>query len=183
MASFLARTAGLGTNAPVVNAKTVGGKAANGIVRAASASTGTAVALTTADDGVTVASVNIDAPSAGYLLTTFSGTFTVGTATPLIHYGVDVDLPTSSAWANSFANSAAISAPTLGFHAGALSQQTAVAAGAHTVRIKAHNDGNGTVSYAGGSVTVVFVPFNGAGAGALEVPAPAPQGGNDVARP
>ena len=47
MASFLARTAGLGANPPVANAKTVGGYAPNGLVRVALQSTTPSVDLDT----------------------------------------------------------------------------------------------------------------------------------------
>ena len=65
MASFLARTAGLGTNAPVVNAKTVGGHTPNGLVRAAR---GTGGYTTLSADFQPIATVIITPDDFGFVL-------------------------------------------------------------------------------------------------------------------
>jgi hypothetical protein len=104
MASFLARTAGLGTNPPVANAKTaqtantatnatsagnantVGGYAPNGLVRvargAAPGLTPVAPALTPGAF-TTLATVNLTVPAPGFVLVT-GGTIVEGTGTGIV---------------------------------------------------------------------------------------------------
>ncbi len=81
MASYLARTAGLGSNPPVVNAKTVQGYAPDGLVRVARAQSGATTALTTTT--VTYGTpLTITAPAAGFVLVTAGYTIAYGSGTP-----------------------------------------------------------------------------------------------------
>ena len=204
MASFLARTAGIGGHAPVVNAltavnatnaanaanatnagnaNTLDGKNANEIVRSAYVQRYADITITTDFNGVVLETAAITAPSAGYLIVTASETAQVTTVTPLVHFGVDVDLPSSSGWAGSFAVSGTMHTTDTGFYSGALTVRFPVAAGVHTVRLKAHNDGSGAVTGKGGAMNVVFVPFDGAGAGSAGAATPASSPGSDPLRP
>ena len=76
MASFLARSAGLGLNPPVANAATVSGYPANGLVRAARG-TGSLVSnpLTLSAGFQTAGTVTIAAPGAGYVLVTATAVY------------------------------------------------------------------------------------------------------------
>lgn len=72
MASFLARTAGLGTNVPVVNARTVGGRLPNNLVRAARGTGG----FTTLNAGFQpIATVIITPADTGFVLLNATATF------------------------------------------------------------------------------------------------------------
>jgi hypothetical protein len=80
MASFLARTAGLGDNAPVTNAKTLAGYAPNALVRVASNSEASAdatipVLALQAPTPTIGATVTIEAPSAGFILVNANAMF------------------------------------------------------------------------------------------------------------
>jgi hypothetical protein len=192
MASFLARTAGIGGHPPVVNAltavnannaNTVDGKNANEIVRSAYVERNSDVTITTDPNGVILESATITAPATGFLIVTAYETVQSTAITPLVHFGADVDLPSSSGWSSSFAVSGVIHTTDTGFYSGALTVRFPVAAGAHTVRLKAHNDGSGAVTGKGGALNVVFVPFDGAGAGSAGAATPATNSGSDPLRP
>ncbi len=73
MASFLARTAGLGANPPVANAKTLQGYAPNGLSRLALGKGG-AAAIGKLGAATDVATVTIVAPAAGFILVTATTT-------------------------------------------------------------------------------------------------------------
>jgi hypothetical protein len=66
MASFLARTAGLGGNAPVVNAATVGGRVPASLGRLGAAPAPAAITLDAQDREI--ATVDLDVPAPGYVL-------------------------------------------------------------------------------------------------------------------
>lgn len=81
MASFLARTAGLGNNAPVTNAKTLSGLAGGGLIRVgiSPAATGAIPFIAPAVVPIftlPVAVAPLTAPAAGYVLANASATFT-----------------------------------------------------------------------------------------------------------
>jgi hypothetical protein len=69
MASFIARTAGLGSNPPVTNAKSVGGYVPDSLIRVAR-SNGTGVVNATYQTQLTL---DITAPGAGFVLVTATG--------------------------------------------------------------------------------------------------------------
>jgi len=69
MASFLARTAGLGTNPPVANAKALQGYAPSGLARVAAVKKGVAK-IGVLGSAIDVATVTVVAPAAGFILIT-----------------------------------------------------------------------------------------------------------------
>lgn len=80
MASFLARTAGLGGNPPIANARTVGGFTPSAMARVAQVDPfgqGTITGYFGANTYQTIATLTIDAPRNGYLLV--NGTVTLAT--------------------------------------------------------------------------------------------------------
>jgi hypothetical protein len=184
MASFLARTAGLGTNAPVVNAKTVGGYAPNALIRAAQATS--TYTRDTNEFPVTaifnsgtplnaVASVAITAPGTGFVVVnatlgvSVAPSDTGGTAKNTVGYARLRDTSPGSTEAAS---------PLLSTATGSGSQATTlgptyifpVAAGAHTFVLETPKSGTGTVKVFDGVVTALFVPFGSGGAATLEGP-------------
>jgi hypothetical protein len=196
MASFLARTAGLGTNPPVVNAKTaqtattatsattVGGYAPNALIRAAQSPPSP---YTRDTDEFTVisifnnssvpldpiASVAITAPGAGFVVVnatvgvSIEPSSTGGTSSNTVGFARLRDTSVVSTGAAS---------PLLSTATGNGSQATTlgptyifpVAAGAHTFVLEAQKSGTGTVKVFDGVVTALFVPFGSGGAGTLE---------------
>jgi len=77
MAVFLAQTAGLGTNPPVANAKTVGGYAPNGLTRVTrAAGAGADLPLTTTF--ATVATLSLTYPGNGLVVVTGAATVLIG---------------------------------------------------------------------------------------------------------
>ncbi len=77
MASFLARTAGLGGNQPVTNARTVQGFTPNALVRTNAAANPNVVYLT--GNYQTITAAQIDVPTAGFVYVTGAVSFAEGT--------------------------------------------------------------------------------------------------------
>jgi len=152
--------AGLGQVPSAANANTVGGFGPSGLVRSAYDSTNSSVSLTSEQ---TVLSATIAAPSNGYLLVTANGTWSATGANALIHAGLDLDDPSGSGWSGDDSRSISEEMETATTTAGAPSARFPVTAGTHTVRLKAHNDGASTLSFRGGSLTVLFEPFGSGG--------------------
>jgi hypothetical protein len=115
MATFLARTAGLGNHPPVVDAKTLAGYAPNGLVRVSQNSNASAegtvpVAAQQNATPTVAATVTINAPSSGYILVTanamfrFTGCATcttvavLGDATATFSAGEATLVPVSLTW-------------------------------------------------------------------------------------
>jgi Collagen triple helix repeat (20 copies) len=141
--------------APNPDATTLNGFAASAISRSAVASSEVSVPVPGTDTTIT-------APGAGFLLINGQEIFTASAAGVLAHCGVDVDNGPAS-WPSTFLQGAAT-----GFAGAVVDTCTKVtrlpvAAGAHTVRYKAHNDGTGTLTGLGGSMSVRFTPFGSVG--------------------
>jgi hypothetical protein len=169
LASFLARTAGLGGNPPVADAKTVGGYAPNGLVRAA-AGTGTigngAVVLEVAHN-IPMAGVTITVPGPGFVLVTgavnifgSSSPTPVDTMTRLRDTGPGG--ATSPVLWSSIGNAAGGGvyqsvSPTWLFQVSA--------AGTKTYVLEVHPNGNGSkpTSASNGTITALYVPFGKTG--------------------
>lgn len=164
--------------APNPNADTLNGLAAASLIRSASASTETPVALSGSD--TTFLTVAITAPGAGFLIVDGHVNYS-GTAGALVHCGVDVDNG-PSAWQSVHSQSSLVSFGT-GDTWEICAKQTrfVVAAGSRTVRFKTHNDGGGTVSASGGSMTVLFEPFGSVGGVGTGMPVESPTGA-DIAQ-
>jgi hypothetical protein len=143
--------------APNPNANSVNGFPASWIVRSAYAAQPTSI--TVPSTTVTLVTVPITAPTAGFLLAEAESTFSVA-PTVLIHCGLDLD--NAGAWPGSDAIASSESTGESPTTCGK-SARFPVAAGAHTMRFQAHNDGGGTLSARGGSMTVLFVPFGSVG--------------------
>jgi hypothetical protein len=181
MASFLARTAGLGTNPPVTNAKTLDGRAPNALIRSAAVEANVTTALT--GTTTTLLTAPITAPTAGYLLVTVHYTYIAGVAGPRVHCGLDVDT-TGEAWISTRVATSTVDITAATDRAVCnISHRFAVAAGDHLVRYKAHNDGVAGLDGGGGSMEVHFVPFDANGAAAAETPPAAPASGGDIEKP
>lgn len=141
------------------NADKVDGRHANQLVRSAHTSfqTTTAVGST-----VELMSTTIKAPRKGFLLVTASTVFT-GTGGELIHCGVELN--DSPGWI-----SADGPGQSVGLSAGdtpapcAATFRFPVSKGTAKVSFDAHNDGGGSLSARGGSLTVLYEPFGRAGA-------------------
>ena len=197
MASFLARTAGLGTNPPVVNAKTaqtvttattaanattVGGYAPNALIRAAQATS--TYTRDTNEFPVTsvfntstvlnpIASVVITAPGAGFVVVnatlgvSIEPSDTGGTSSNTVGYARLRD---------SSAVSTGTASPLLSTATGNGSQATTlgptyifpITAGSHSFVLEVQKSGTGTVRVFDGVVTALFVPFGSGGAATLE---------------
>ena len=153
--------------APNPNADTLNGFGASSLARTSSASSNTPGVITSGGSASILLSAAITAPTAGFLVANVEETFTASAAGVLVHCGIDVDEPTplpGTGWASSWVSSAAWTAAGSGFGQCGKSARFPVAAGAHTVRFKAHNDGSGTATAGGGHMTVVFTPFGSGGA-------------------
>jgi len=199
MASFLARTAGLGGNPAVANAKTaetatnatnaqnavtaqqagnantVGGYAPNGLVRVARGTGANAQPL--GNTLVAVATVTITAPAAGFVLVTSSVSIQTGSG--------------SSCYAQTLLRDATggVSAgPNYSFLAAPGEEQLAsptyvfpVTAGARTLQLQARmQQASCTASAYMPVITALYVPFGSTGATTLDlpdVPSPEPHSG------
>jgi hypothetical protein len=158
MATFLARTAGLGTNPPVVNAAKVGGKAPGEIVRTVGAR-GNNVAFGGAY--TPIASVAIEVPAPGYVIAIGSATMNVpnnGGACPC------EALVRLSGPNNAFSLNANLYSTTI-----AVSDSTstnaifAVQPGTVTIQLQMQRI-NGTVALTGNSdLSLLYVPFGAGG--------------------
>jgi hypothetical protein len=181
MASFLARTAGLGDNPPVANAltaqlaataqravtaetaNTVGGYAPSGLVRVARGTGYTQTALTLTDEFQAVAQLVIAAPGGGFLLA--SGHLTFTNPTGAVHYveyrlrepGGEASVP-STATLPTLSNTAG--ATTSAFRAGAAGERAIVI----EARIPTGAPG---FSVGQGEITALYVPFGHNGGGTL----------------
>lgn len=145
------------------NANTVGGFAPSSLIRSAFAGSSTPVAVEGGGTGKTVLSTTITAPTNGYLLVTSNATWNASAANAVVHAGIDVDNPGVGTWPSDDSRAVSIQMGTATIVSGAPSARFAVGPGAHTIRLKAHNDGSGTLSFRGGSLTVLFEPFGGNG--------------------
>jgi hypothetical protein len=154
--------------ASAANATALNGFAANAIVRTAFTSANPAVPVPVpGPPDTTLLTTTITAPGSGFLLIDVDDSFNATAATPVIHCGVDVD--NAGAWQATFSQSQGVTLAS-GFGVCGKATRLAVAAGAHTVRFKAHNDGTGTLQSYGGSMTVRFVPFGSTGGTATGAP-------------
>jgi hypothetical protein len=198
MASFLARTAGIGTNKPVTNAARLaitnpvaGGPtyAANDLVRVARAGTDTTGLLhsitgTQPSAFQDVLTLTISAPGAGFVLVNASVSIENGGACTRFGCGVFARLQ--------HGNSGAIS-PYLvvdadtGDHpddAVALTYIFPVSAGVQTFTIQlGRNNAAATMSYFSPQATALFVPFGSTGASTLGTDAPAAPGSGHGGQP
>ncbi|HEY8602178.1 MAG TPA: hypothetical protein VIL85_27375 [Thermomicrobiales bacterium] len=164
MASFLARTAGLGENPPVANAKTaqtatnadkLGGRTPGELLRVAQTSAGPVGDTTVAGDNSwhTVRTVTVVAPGPGFLLVTGSALLHSGTTSKYLRV--------SSAGVASTEATAQ-----LGIGAGQTSQASlsqtfafpVAAAGTQTVALEVESF-NSAVTVRGATLTAVFIPF------------------------
>jgi hypothetical protein len=122
--------------------------------------------------------VQIKAPSKGFLVVTANGVYNA-TPTPLIHCGITID--GDDGWPGDLNRSSLVTEP------GAWAQCSVnpafrVGKGNHTLTYAAHNDGGGSLSFSGGQLNAQFIPFNGQGK-FPKVPAPAKlTHGRDIAR-
>jgi hypothetical protein len=168
MASFLARTAGLGSNAPVVNAKTVGGYAPNGLVRMASATGPTLsnpISLTATNK--TDATVTMQAPGPGYIL--LIGTLTYDAFNNDCDCEAQTDLvkasgpgsfssPTQYTRVGQQANSATQAAVTI------TAFDVASTSGTYSYNLVSRKaGGTGAVRAFNSVLTALYVPFDGTG--------------------
>lgn len=162
MASFLARTAGLGKHPPVANARTVGGYAPDGLVRVFGASntdntTGDGVPIGESADVITVP---FTAPAAGYVLVTASQTFfTPGNGCPCaVAYNLQMK--------NADGAEGAIS-PTMGHRLANGDNQSGTVtwvfqvyeAGAHTFTLYAYRTGGTATIESRAALSGIYVPF------------------------
>ena len=177
MASFLARTAGLGANPPIANAKTaqtaanantVGGYSPSGLVRIASASgptLGSAISLTAINK--TDASVTMQAPGPGYIL--LIGTLTYDAFNNNCDCEAQTDLvkasgpggfssPTQYTRVGQTANSATQAAVTISAF------DLAPTSGTYTYTLVSKKaGGTGAVRAFNSVLTALYVPFSGTG--------------------
>jgi hypothetical protein len=164
------------------NADTLNGFASTSLIRSATATANPTIPQAVAATDTTLLTVAITAPGPGFLLVNTSGVFSPGTGAPIAHCGIDVDNGPVT-WFSTFAQSAVASFPAgVSFAPCSPSARFTVAAGARTVRFKAHNDGatGTTLNFNGGTLTVLFEPFGTAGGVATGAPASASS--VDVAR-
>lgn len=182
MASFLARTAGLGANPPVANAKTaqtVGGYAPNALIRAAQGAS--LYTRDTREFAVTsvfnnsatldpIATVAITAPGNGFVVVNATLGFSIapsdtgGTARNTVGYARLRD------------TSSGIASPLLSTLTGSSFQATTlgptyvfpVTAGTRSIVLEVQKSGTGAVNAFDGVVTALYVPFGSGGAGTLE---------------
>lgn len=168
MASFLARTAGLGGNAPVANAAYLNGFSANALVRVNGAGREPVIAL--AGGAKTITSATITAPTAGYVYATGAVSFAAGNNgyTALVYARV------GDATANlvsfplfqfvgfaSGANAAGAMSPTSVFRVGP---------GTRTFYLESGiSDGAGNPVAGSGNLSLLFVPFGPGGAIAADL--------------
>jgi hypothetical protein len=157
------------------NAGKVNGWKAGQLVRSAHTTFqgNTAVTSTT----VEIMSTTINAPKKGFLLVTASVVYN-GTGGELIHCGVELDDVAN--WISSDADGQSV-----GLSAGdnpapcAATTRFAVTKGVHEISFDTHNDGGGSLSARGGSLTVLYEPFGKAGK--VGAPArPVVRSGHDV---
>jgi hypothetical protein len=178
MASFLARTAGLGANKPVANAATlaldnpaVGGPtyAANDLLRVAVAGEveDNQIDFTgTNNNFQTLLSLNLTAPQAGYVLVNASVTsITFDTSGCPCNTGARIRHTTGNVALFS-ANESIQNAPASSVNAGTISQTWvfAVGAGVNTFSLDGSRfTGTGAIKFSRPRLTALFVPFDGAG--------------------
>ena len=108
----------------------------------------------------TLLQTSITAPAAGFLVIQGQGVY-FSSPTPLLHCGIDLD--GVGTWSSTFALSSAEEFP-VSTGTCAVSTRIPVAAGVHTVRYQAHNDGTGSASFEGGSLSVTYVAYGSGGA-------------------
>lgn len=160
MASFLARSAGLGGNPPVANARTLEGYAPGDLLRAA-LGTGKAVDTLTLSEQ-TIATVEITAPQAGYLLVSgvmqSKGPQSGCPCTVLLRLK-NVKTGESSSYSTAYTQDNNV------FNSGATTYLFAVEAGPQTIALRSQLfSGNGTVEVNNGRLTALYVPFGPDGA-------------------
>jgi hypothetical protein len=179
MASFLARLGGLGTNPPVANARTLGGRTPGDLIRAAAGEPSQEeVTLTSnVNDGFvpwnTLSAVTVNAPAAGFLLV--SGSVSVGTTSDACDGGSNgtkcmAFIRLRHTAAGGVATLPVFAVVNRGGGGNAIAMVTPVAlipvpAGAATVVVEGAGNA-GSVNLVGASVrglTALFVPFDGMG--------------------
>ena len=201
MASFLARTAGLGTNPPVVNAKTaqtaalatnatnavnatnattVGGYAPNGLVRVARNGT-TSYNPLTATTYVTLTQVTLTAPSAGFIQVT-------GAAVVVDEGGGGQRGLFLRSRIGASVSPESIAYPGTTAHTAANTWVFPVAAGPQTIILEGTSNlftGAQAINVGDLQLTALFVPFGSGGAGTLgsdDPPTVAPSGTDPAGR-
>jgi len=170
MASFLARTAGLGANAPVANAKTLSGLAANGLVRANAGAQGSTSA-TVAAAYQPVATVTITAPGVGFVYLT--GAVTVYAVSSGSAY-VSANIVDSAGGFKSYPVSAMVGTAAASTSAATISPTVVFpvnGARAVTYSLLVGRDATstGTTGATNATLSVLFVPFGPDGAIGSEV--------------
>jgi hypothetical protein len=158
MATFLARTAGLGGNKPVANAATLSGKAANELVRLGGAERATAQPLTADfDDYLTV---QITSPGVGYVLVT--GTVAIADLNDGCD-GCDLEARLRHVQGNAYSPILGedIASDELSF---ANTYVFPVGVGPQTFQLELRKDDpGGNVNALRGTITALYVPFGGGG--------------------
>lgn len=152
--------AGLPQVPHAANANTVGGFAPSSLIRSAYAASEDDVSLTS---DKTVLSATIDAPTGGFLLVTSSATWEASGANAFLHAGLELDNPGGSSWSSDDTRSISHQFGANTTQAGGPGARFQVGPGSHTVELNAHNDGSSTLSFRGGSLTVLFEPFGANG--------------------
>lgn len=157
MASFLARTAGLGDNPAVANAAKLGGYAPGGLVRVGRGPAGAQGKLLT-NDYATINEVTLQIPAAGYVLVTGTVTVVVTNLTPS---NTQMSLVTTAPGGSSPLITARTGTATGAVDSLPLTQSwvfAAPAAGSRTFSMKVLNTaGQGQVFSS--SITALYVPF------------------------
>jgi hypothetical protein len=156
--SKLGKVGSAGTADAAGNANTVGGYGPSGLVRTAFAGDSGGSSTPVPGGSVTLLSTGINTPSSGFLLVTVNGVFE-GTGT-LAHCGIDLGDDT---WPSDDSRSASVNLAGAQEMCSPTARLGPVAAGNHTVLFRAHNDGGGSLSFRGGSLNVLFVPFGSSG--------------------
>jgi hypothetical protein len=141
------------------NAGKVNGWKANQLVRSAHTSFDSAVAVT--GSTVEVMSTTINAPKKGFVLVNASVVYT-GSGGEVVHCGVELDDVNN--WTGSDANGQSVEFSTGdSFLPCAAMTRFAVTKGVHELSFDTHNDGAGSLSARGGSLTVLYEPFGKGG--------------------
>jgi hypothetical protein len=140
------------------NAGKVNGWKANQLIRSAHTSFDSAVPVT---GTVEVMSTTINAPKKGFVLVNASVVYT-GSGGEVVHCGVELDDVNN--WTGSDANGQSVEFSTGdSFLPCAAMTRFAVTKGVHELSFDTHNDGVGSLSARGGSLTVLYEPFGKGG--------------------
>ncbi len=163
MASFLARTAGLGNNPPVTNAAMLEGWGADALMRSAVAYNNDLIELS--DQPTTVVSVTIEVPAPGYVLLSA----TLDCWPDGGEHGVDVRLVDPAAGLRgpfSGAHLGAVPGGTLQATVALVARFPVAAAGARTFELRAKSQlfaGSGEAVADEATITALYVPFGADG--------------------